>query len=47
MRVYRGVDQLSPQSLQTRKGPFLIRPDKARVARHIGGKNGSELALDF
>ena len=33
-------------SLQSRESPFLIGAHKPRVARHIGGENGGQLAFD-
>jgi hypothetical protein len=37
-----GVGQLTPESLEPRKRPFLIYSHQARVPRHIGGENGGQ-----
>ena len=41
-----GVGQLTPESLEPRKRPFLIYSHQARVPRHIGGENGGQPAFD-
>src|SRR5216684_3152883 len=40
------IRQLAPNRLQPRKGALFVRAHQARVARHIGGKNGGQPAFD-
>ena len=40
------IRQLAPKRLQARESPFLIGAHKPRVACHIGGENGGQLAFD-
>jgi hypothetical protein len=37
---------LDPYSLKGLESTVLVHPDQARVARHIGGKNGGQPAFD-
>ena len=39
-------DQLPEMRSEAGVGAFLVRPDQARVARHIGGENGSQPAAE-
>jgi len=43
---YLRVDELAAMRLQAVERPFLVRAHQPRVARHIGGKDRGETALD-
>ena len=40
------IDQLAQKCLKPLVRPFLVRAHQARVAGHIGGENGGQLAFD-
>ena len=41
-----GVDELAAMGLQAGERPLLVRAHQARIARHIGGENGGQPAVD-
>ena len=40
------VDELAAMGLQAGERPLLVRAHQARIARHIGGENGGQPAVD-
>jgi hypothetical protein len=40
------IGELAADRLQSSEGALLVRPHQPRVARHISGENGSQLAFD-